>query len=335
MDSDLVSIIIPHYNRAEIIKQTLDSVYQQTYAKWEIIVVDDNSDDEQFNLLYKTIVHPQVLIISRRGSVKGPSTCRNQGARVAKGKYLLFLDSDDLLAPFCLANRVSAMDKFPELSFGVFLMEEFQCFPNDTNRIYNLIYLENNLHICSFLKNINPWNVTCPIWNRESFLALGGFDVNFIYMEDPELHVRALLNGSITYKTFYDQPADSYYRINHHDSTKTAFYENSIKYRILFYKKVWNLIQSTPMPTELLDKYKLNIKVGLFNTLNNFLLSKISECIAFYDDMYLWAKEYNVLSARELLALRILKYIWLKDSRLFTTLRLKGLSRKFLLFRFT
>lgn len=327
----VVSIIIPHFNRAEIIKQTLQSVFDQTYTNWEVIIVDDNSEVDQFYSLKETVKHPQVSIFQRHGSVKGPSACRNQGAQVAKGNYVIFLDSDDLLAPHCLANRVAAMAEYPELSFGVFLMQEFEFLAGDRSNIYNLNLFQKEELLSSFLENHNPWNVTCPIWNRESFLALGSFDVDLFYMEDPELHVRALLAGNITFKTFYDQPADSFYRINYHDAAKAGFYENSIKYRILFYKKVWSYIRSTDNAKAVSDKYKSNIKVGLMNTLKHFLLSRIAQFATYYEEMYLWAKEQEILTPRELFNLRLLKYIWVHDHKLFKILRLKGLSRKLLL----
>ncbi|SKB76358.1 Glycosyltransferase involved in cell wall bisynthesis [Salegentibacter salinarum] len=97
----LVSIIIPTYNRAHLIGETLDSVIAQTYKNWECIVVDDHSTDNtsQVGLEY-TIKDERITFVKRpKGSLKGAASCRNIGLKNAKGDFVQFLDSDDLLAP--------------------------------------------------------------------------------------------------------------------------------------------------------------------------------------------------------------------------------------------
>jgi glycosyltransferase involved in cell wall biosynthesis len=109
----LVSIIIPTYNRAHIIGETLDSVLVQTYPNWECIVVDDGSTDETCVLLgeylnkdirFKYLVKPADI-------KKGASSSRNLGLKIAKGEYIQFLDSDDILAKNKIEMQLELLEK--------------------------------------------------------------------------------------------------------------------------------------------------------------------------------------------------------------------------------
>ena len=97
----LVSVIIPTYNRAHLIGETLDSVVAQTYQNWECIVVDDGSSDHTDKVLgayakrdfrFKYYHRPAIKL-------KGANTCRNIGLNKAEGDYIVFFDSDDLMIP--------------------------------------------------------------------------------------------------------------------------------------------------------------------------------------------------------------------------------------------
>lgn len=328
-----VSVIIPHYNRADIILGTINSVVSQTYKNWEVIIVDDHSDDYNYNLLTSSINHPSISVYRRSRLSKGPSACRNEGALLAKGKYLLFLDSDDLLAPYCLEQRLTALESSSNIDFGIFLMDTFSKYPGDLQKIYNLTSIAEDDLVSSFIQNINPWNVTCPFWKRDSFLKYGGFDEELFYMEDPEIHIRALMSKGVQFKTFYNLPPDSYYRINYHDDTKQSFVENSIKFRLLFYNKIWQQINQSFTGKELI-KFRQDIKIGLINTLNTFLLSRIGEFRDYFDEMYKWASHHKIFSIPELLSMLLLKRIWLTEHKIVRLLRLKGISRKLLIYYF-
>ncbi|MDT0677449.1 glycosyltransferase family 2 protein [Autumnicola musiva] len=95
-----ISIVIPTFNRAHIIKDTLDSVLRQTFKNWECLVVDDGSNDDTGKLLknYEQIDRRIKYIIRPENRKKGANTCRNIGIEKSKGQYVQFLDSDDLLA---------------------------------------------------------------------------------------------------------------------------------------------------------------------------------------------------------------------------------------------
>ena len=121
----MVSIIIPHFNRVALIKETVQSVLVQTNRNWELIIVDDWSDEIEFQLicLFKND-DERIKVVKRKSLTKGPSACRNEGVTISKGEYLLFLDSDDALAPFCIEQRLRQMQLDKTIDFGIFLMQE-------------------------------------------------------------------------------------------------------------------------------------------------------------------------------------------------------------------
>ena len=107
-----VSVIIPTYNRADLIAQAIDSVHQQTYTDFETIVVDDGSTDDTAAVVkaYGTRVR---YVWTPNG---GTGHARNVGMAEARGKYLTFLDSDDLLYPYALELETRLLERFPAVS---------------------------------------------------------------------------------------------------------------------------------------------------------------------------------------------------------------------------
>jgi glycosyltransferase involved in cell wall biosynthesis len=106
----LVSVVIPAYNAAAFLSETLDSVLAQTYANLEIIVVDDGSTDATPHLLDNYRNRIRVL----RQTNAGQAAARNYGAREAYGELLAFLDSDDLWDPDKIVRQVDLLARFPD-----------------------------------------------------------------------------------------------------------------------------------------------------------------------------------------------------------------------------
>src|SRR2546423_6010094 len=97
--SDLVSVIIPTYNRAELLQECINSVLNQSYSSFECIVVDDGSLDNTGDVVKKKMLDDKRIryVINKR--TKGAQGARNTGISNATGQYLQFLDSDDYLHP--------------------------------------------------------------------------------------------------------------------------------------------------------------------------------------------------------------------------------------------
>ena len=107
-----ISIIIPTYNRADYLPETLDSVLSQGDGPWEVVVVDDGSTDETRQVL-EGIVHDRLRTIFKPHS--GAPETRNLGIKEAKGEYVLWLGSDDVLLPGTLNAYVQALRDMPDV----------------------------------------------------------------------------------------------------------------------------------------------------------------------------------------------------------------------------
>ncbi len=109
----LVSIIIPAFNAEHTLAETLESVRQQRYRSWEAIVVDDGSSDATVELAVGIAAHdPRIRVLQQPNG--GASVARNTGLAQARGVWLLFLDSDDIILPEHLANLVATVEQHPD-----------------------------------------------------------------------------------------------------------------------------------------------------------------------------------------------------------------------------
>jgi glycosyltransferase involved in cell wall biosynthesis len=110
----LVSIIIPTYNRAHLIGETLDSVLAQTYTNWECIVVDDGSKDGTDEVIERYVAKDTRFKYYHRPAdrLKGANACRNIGLENCTGSYVVFFDSDDLMTPDHLEVKVTGMIEY-------------------------------------------------------------------------------------------------------------------------------------------------------------------------------------------------------------------------------
>lgn len=105
---DLVSIIMPSYNTAKFIEETIDSVLAQTYTNWELIIVDDCSTDDTDAVVAK--YQDSRIQYLKNGKNSGAAVSRNRALREAKGRWIAFLDSDDLWAPDKLEKQIRFME---------------------------------------------------------------------------------------------------------------------------------------------------------------------------------------------------------------------------------
>lgn len=151
MNNPLVSIIIPTYNRAHLIGETLDSILAQTYTNWECIIVDDGSTDDSENLIkkYQENDNRFTFLTRPNSKPKGGNTCRNIGLDTAKGDYIVFFDSDDLMTPDHLEIKVNGIQNYD----CDYVITRTKFFNSDLN--YMDSYYQFDKH------EITPYNYVC------------------------------------------------------------------------------------------------------------------------------------------------------------------------------
>ena len=109
--SILVSIITPMYNSGKFIESTIKSVQEQTYQDWEMIIIDDGSTDGSINLVRTILDNDKRIQLISLQENQGPAKARNEGIKMACGRYIAFLDSDDLWHEEKLYKQLNFMKK--------------------------------------------------------------------------------------------------------------------------------------------------------------------------------------------------------------------------------
>jgi len=107
----LVSIITPSYNSAKFIAETIQSVQNQTYSNWEMIIVDDGSSDETENVVLSIIQNDNRIQFHKLSQNSGPAVARNTGIEKASGDYLTFIDADDIWFPTFIENNIKTIQE--------------------------------------------------------------------------------------------------------------------------------------------------------------------------------------------------------------------------------
>ncbi len=115
-EKGLVSVIIPYYNRKTVLLRAIESVVNQKYKNWELILINDGSSDGGEELVKRYISeHPQYKIKNINQENGGPSKARNTGMKVARGEFIAFLDSDDSWVENKLEVQVKFMEENPDI----------------------------------------------------------------------------------------------------------------------------------------------------------------------------------------------------------------------------
>lgn len=227
MNPAKVSIITPTFNRKDYILSLIERITKQSYPYWELVIVDDGSEDETEREVKKLFGNEhRVRLIPRNREPKGAPTCRNIGVEQSTGDYLIFLDSDDLLAHFTIEQRLSCFEKNNEFDFLVFRGLEFSNNPGDREEEVNR-YASEHEALDYFLERKNPWQTSAPIWKKSSYLHFGlEWNEQLKMLQDVDLHVNALLRG-MSFKIFYEYPHDYYWRT--HADDRITDYSNFVR----------------------------------------------------------------------------------------------------------
>jgi teichuronic acid biosynthesis glycosyltransferase TuaG len=109
--NELVSIVVPVYNAARFLEDTIATVQNQTYSNWELIMVDDGSTDDSVKIISRYAKTDKRIRLYKNKVNSHAAVTRNKGIDEAKGRYIAFLDADDLWAPIKLEKQISFMQE--------------------------------------------------------------------------------------------------------------------------------------------------------------------------------------------------------------------------------
>ena len=230
--TELISIIIPTYNRAHLIGETLDSILAQTYTNWECIVVDDGSTDNTSNILAKYIEKDKRFQYHKRPKerIKGPNSCRNYGFEISNGEYIKWFDSDDILISNAFEISNIFFSKLPDLIVSSLEFMDF----NKKKIEKKHVFFSENLIQDYLIGKIKFYTFT-PTW-KKSFLEKQSslFDEDITNMDDWDFNLRMLYNEpSIIY---LNEPLIQY-RIHEaslsHEINKLNFHEIQSEFKAI------------------------------------------------------------------------------------------------------
>ncbi|MCD9539144.1 glycosyltransferase family 2 protein [Photobacterium carnosum] len=222
----MVSIVMPCFNSVLFIEESICSVLNQIYTNWELIIVDDGSTDDSISMINKYTLKDNRVKFFKNTNLKGASGARNTGVEKSKGKYIAFLDSDDLWMENKLYNQINFMI-LNDISFSY----------SDYDRFFSNGY--KNEVITPEYMDFNLLTYACPIGCLTVIIDKAKFnEIKFPYIEkeDYALWLILLNNGIKAYKSPYK---DSLYRVQSNSLSSKKYRE--IKKQINVLMKVTSL----------------------------------------------------------------------------------------------
>lgn len=226
-DSPFISVVIPLYNKEGNIKKTIQSVLNQTYDKYEIVIINDGSTDNSATVV-KSLGNEKIRLINKPNG--GVSSARNRGIIESRYDYIAFLDADDFWDENYLEEMSSLINLFPDSSlFGCrfdyyknsqfFPAADTILLPDSKSIISNYFSIVRN--------NLLYWS-SSSIVSKQDILALGGFDERMSIGEDLDLWFRMILNYQVSYYNkvlaHYNLDAINRAMKNKHDFSRSYLY---------------------------------------------------------------------------------------------------------------
>jgi len=189
-----VSLIIPVYNREELVIDTIKSIKKQKYKNWECIIVDDISTDNTLKVIQSEVKNDKRFTIEKRDNSlpKGANTCRNIGLKIASGDFIQFFDSDDIMHSEKLSSQVSDILHHScdiSLCQGIRFIKK----NNTLNRIGEILINESDNYFEDLVIRKSSINIASTLFSK-NIIANEYFDTDLIRSQDYDFIARVLIN---------------------------------------------------------------------------------------------------------------------------------------------
>jgi len=219
-----MSVVIPTYNRANSVEQTLSSCFEQSFKDFEIVIVDDGSSDDTLDVLAR-LTDSRLVVVAQENA--GPAAARNHGMRVARGDYIAFLDSDDIWFPDFLKQAETAFNEDSnQLLYGQIIVDrgvnrywvkpDVAIQPNES--IYDYLYIKgcfiqtSTMIIPAALANQVSWDESVTFGDNDQF-AIDCFHtgIKFNMLEKPQtLYADAISPDALSQLPIFDGTSEKY-----------------------------------------------------------------------------------------------------------------------------
>jgi len=286
MENELVSVIIPTYGRPEKLPRAIESVLQQNYLNFELIVVDDNDPGSESRRETQTVMRAyqnnnKIKYITHIKN-KHVSAARNTGFKNSKGQFIMFLDDDDEFLPdkmLSQVRRLSELDATWGCCYSNYIRQR-----NGKTISYSGERREGKLFIEGLMRNLFIHPGSNLLVRRNVVEELDGFDERFVRNEDIEFLCRILMK----YKIAYTDTIGLIVHVHDRSDSKNKFEEINADY----VKKLSPLIDSLPF------REKERVKKMIYLQLFRFYITVGRN----------YKKALNLLLGRKLSVLLVIKY---------------------------
>ncbi len=256
-----ISIIIPSFNRAYLISRAIDSVLKQTSPNWELLIIDDGSNDGTKEVVKSYLTDGRITYVYQEN--KGVSVARNVGINLVSNNYVIFLDSDDELFPFLLEE----LHKIDLRTYDLIFWELKKCIDNKYSlwKPRNLGPMYNDM-VGTFLAG-------SVCYKKEVLIAAGSFDSKITFGENYELGLRVSAIENLNLKYIALPLAQQNLNTSSRESNSIENRLSSILYQYKKHEINYNgnlkakseinyligfLLEESNMKSEALDRYKLS-----------------------------------------------------------------------------
>lgn len=308
----MLSIVIPLYNKAHTIINTLNSVTRQTFKDFEVLIINDGSTDNGVKLIKEFINDKRIQIIEQKN--QGVSVARNKGVEYSKNDYIAFLDADDEWLPDYLENMIQAIKIFPDAGLyccarierSAYGSEKLMLAKKYINKIVEINFFENP-HV--FLQT------SATIVSKTAFNEAGKFPVGMKRNEDFALFYSLALKASVVY---IGKPLSIYVGgvEGQATSSKTIdIYKHVInRYNHVFNN--WKKIQQKNRGYEIFLRYELrhefiaSLRSKSYNQLDLFLKDLNPEILLVFPKLELRLYKTRILRKISIIYILLTKLLW-------------------------
>lgn len=208
-----LSVIIPNWNGEKYLAEMLSSIVSQIFTDWTLFVIDDGSTDSSKQIIKKfSDKDSRINLFERTRLPKGAQTCRNIGIELSKGyEYIMFFDSDDIIAPYCFQQRVTFMESHKDLDFSIFPAKKFyEKIWDNCDWVYGVPFFKDIMK--AFLHKTLPMVGWTNIYRCASIYKKGlHWDEMLLSMQDSDFNIQAILKGC-KYEFAVNYKPDYFYR---------------------------------------------------------------------------------------------------------------------------
>jgi len=253
IENPIVSVLMTAFNRELYIADAIESVLASSFEDFELIIVDDCSTDRTVEIAKKYEIQDARVKVYVNAKNLGDYPNRNRAASYAKGKYLKYLDSDDLMSIDCLSIMVSNMEKFPNCVFGI----------SSRNKNETIVHLpSNSFKIHFFERGILDLSPSLTIIIRSVFNSVNGF-LEMRCVSDFEFFMRLALKYPLV-----EMPTNLVFWREHPDQEIIKGRDEYLKYNLnILREKINESLLTKKEQLLIINKEKKNILRNLFKNI--------------------------------------------------------------------